>query len=267
MDWLRQVVLQSLIVGAAAAGVMWLPWLVAKVFLGIFLLWFVVSIGRNPLVFWRRLARLVIVATIPLTVVGVSFRLQGHGRLPSSSGNFEFLLEQTSDDALPIVILVLVCALAFDAMVFWRDSRVRQQIFPAEVSRVADLSVEPGGTLLVLHKLLLEARSEALTITGARLVVGPFAQIVDCDVFVGWSEVEGAALRPVTHEQPLEVPSKERARLVVEAEIEAGIKAGWLRSLTSSHLAWIGMAQGELRLIGLPAAIETPVPLRLRQVR
>lgn len=259
MDWLRQVFIQSLIAATAAAGLVLLPWTASKVFCGVFLMWFLVSVGRNPLYFWRRLARLVVVAAIPPLVAGLTFRFSGQAMLPDDAGWISVVVEQAGGGALPLVAMVLGTALVFDGIIYWHQSRRRVELFVEEVD-AAPLSVNSSKTATILCPLLIRAPDESASITGATIaLLGLFPDKLISEVFIDW---DGGAGTPVDHANPLRLTSNEEKALSVKAEARGTIAAWWLRTSTSPALAWLGLARGELRLTGLPKAVRTPVPLR-----
>ncbi|WP_404334192.1 hypothetical protein AB2M62_12580 [Sphingomonas sp. MMS12-HWE2-04] len=262
MSWFAQVVLQSLLVAGVSAAFLWLSWLPAKAFLAVFLLYFLFAIGRNPIAFWRRLARFVLVAAIPSALSGITFRLYGQGHLPAGLADYGFAIEQASGDALPLVIAVLLCALAFDALAYWLQLRGKKNSVYHATPDSAGLSVERDGSIHIVCPLLIGAQDAKITITRAQLALsGLFPGTFECELYAKWLDSEGVH-RPISPQHPLDLAASATESLFVTATIKRGARADWLRLLTSGTLGWTQAAQGELHLTAFPMSARTPLPVR-----
>ena len=268
MEWFRQVVIQAVVIAGAAAALFELPWFWAKLFLAVFVLWLIINVGRNPLTWGRRTARVIVVATLPFLIGGVSFRVSGAPELPGGLGVILFHIEQAGNDHLWVGLLLVIACLLFDFFTNRLEASRRNGLWGAELPETADLSLEPDGAAVITCRLPVEGGETGASIWSVKLVAdGLWPWRLACAVSAP-SGSDGDIQFPATSGEPIVVAAHARVELLVVAR--AATKHRLLRLWLKLRGSRIGIAilgmSARIRLKAKPDRLAAWIPVKVERV-
>lgn len=263
-NWTWTAFVQAVLIALATVLLIYLPYMPVKVFLGVLLIWFVFALMNNPLTFWRRVARLVVLTFLPTLVLGLQFEATGEVDA-GEFGNLVFQVANFSESNLLFVIVVLVLALVFDLFVYWLQFRGKSNSngqhldAPLKLARGADGSVRLSGMIGAFAE-------QSCQVTGARLkLYGLFPLSHELQIYARRNEA-GALKVPVSGNAATAVEQHQGMSFQVDQVVAAGFLARWLLFVTLPWLAWLPMTKGQVSFRSLPGAAIKAEDVQLQRV-
>lgn len=236
MGWFWQIFLQGCALAVLSAVAIYAGWLPLRIGAGIVILWILWQIGRNPLFFYRRLLRMLLLAAIPFILMGLEFEASGRTVLPWG-GDLLFRFGQGGPGPVAVLIALAVICLAGDGLLTYLEARRRERLLP-ETTQRADLFLKRNGQAEIVKRLAIKA-PESLTLTGATLhMPGPWPRNLRCAVHVPAAK-DGEPQIPITPGNGLRLAGGELRELRVSSQVPAGRYARWLHFRTTAPiLGW-----------------------------
>jgi hypothetical protein len=260
MGWTGQVLFQSLVAAAAALAALYLPWNELRIVAGVFDIYFLYAIGRNPRFILQRTIRFIVVATMPFLAAGISGRVGGTYFLPEGRGSVTFEFVQGMTESVWVIAAILVGCLALDGLLTWLESRGRKEVFEGAAVKPT-LFLKRKGDVTFSTDLLVKGPAGGGTVGGANLC---FAGLASLTVSATIHRAQRGKEPKKPAAGPVNIAAGKTAQLSLSGTLPDGLYRRWLRF----RAGWLPMRliplQAFLQLVATPPALQQPLPLAFR---
>lgn len=224
MDYFKQIVVQGCIIAFLATMLIHIPFAWAKIFLVVLLAFVLVMLGNNPLFYYRRLFRVVLLAAIGSLVLGANAQFSGNAALPGGLGAIKFLVDLGSGSPGWVALILVICAGA-DLGLGWLSARNSKKLLGMEKVRMRVWRAT-GQELLIVEDLVLGGQQSALTLTGADLRIRALgAPRLSTRLLLA---NDGGPQTDVTARAPLQIPPLESVPVSVEAKSAGSARTSYI---------------------------------------
>jgi hypothetical protein len=262
MGWFWQIAIQGGFFGLLVAGALFAPWTWLKILLSCAALYILLMLFRNPAFTYRRLFRVVIMATIACLLADFRLSLSGQVPLPDG-GHLKLALDVLS--GIPIWVLLplaLLCLIGDMAVSGWEAKRRAE--LAASLPDEIRLWTRPDGGITLRQTITLIAPAGGMTLGGARVRIGGLWPAAVPGKLYAHRPGRPLGL-PVRSDSPLGIGEHQNITLTFEAEIGSGVYARLLAFQgTFLRFAPFSSLSAALHLVGAPARALVPILFRLR---
>jgi hypothetical protein len=254
-DWFKQIFVQGLVVGVAAALLVYLPWGWAKIILLVLLTYLLVMMGRNPMFFYRQIIRTLALASV--LILGMSGHFTGRVSLSEDWGVLHYAVEIGGASPGWFVLALAICVAADFGFAWFQERKNRNLVGAIAL----DMPVARAKRGMTIHReFTLTGQKDAFTLTGAKLRVGAFGK-PNFLTGLAYAIADGPE-NPIEDGHHLTVAAGQLFRLIIDAAAEKGRFTAILGMRLAPPANFIFPVRGRLELLrGTEPPITIPVRL------